>query len=55
MCATMVGHGEKHDAVAMDISQIDISLFVGFPNAMNDQEVVQDRSEFDDRAPGSNR
>jgi len=32
----MVGHGEKHHAVAVNVSRLDEGLLVSFPDAMDD-------------------
>ena len=39
MRAAVVGHGEEHDAVAMDVPGVGIGLFVRFPDAVNDRRL----------------
>src|SRR5258708_9148438 len=34
--AAVVGHGEKHHAVAVNLSRLDEGLLVGFPDAVDD-------------------
>jgi hypothetical protein len=34
--AAVVGHGEKHHAVAVNVSRLDEGLLVGFPDAVDD-------------------